>query len=365
VGDVALWPRKGPSHTYGQIVRPQARGGLFYFVKFAGNEPGAANGESYEAWAWDDHWIYQLEDASAYDADTSTDVRMWPRFMQIGEAHAFHTGEHEKVWHDRLTCRETKREPWQRKMWLHEVNDWDWGPDLGKRETVLLVYDATAGIHLPGRYIEINRYAKGAGSCRWEPHKSWICYANSSTANFTDASRADRKDFYLIGGPNPQPKLLACVPQEVPNYPPWEQQPKPQPYPPVTGVSMQNEQGWLIGPGDKALAMNAQGKVTFERYQLTDADLLEASALAGDSKGRASVRSVSQGLYLGADATQYSPVGVCGQYYGVPTVGGNYEKWTFGQWASGIVEAAVDYIDQGADHGRHWKAAGLTWVKKS
>lgn len=249
VGEAQFWPRRGPSHTLGQIVRPQARGGLYYYVKFAGNEPGAANGESYEAWAWDDNWIYQLEDATAWDADTSTDFRMWPRFMQIGEQHAFQTGPHEKIWHDRTTCRETKREPWQRKMWLHEVRDWNWGPDLGVRLTGTLVYDATAGFHTPGRYIEIGLYALKAGECRWEPHKSWICYENSKTAVFSDASRADRKDFYLIGGPNPQPKLLNCVPQVVPNEPPWKPTSDP-PKPPIPVEDLMLAYGPIV-PGFK------------------------------------------------------------------------------------------------------------------
>lgn len=124
---------------------------------------------------------------------------------------------------------------------------------------------------------------------------------------------------------------------------------------------MQTEHGWLIGPGDKALAVDAAGKVTFERTDLTDADLLEAQPQAD---GRCVVRSVARGQILGADATKYSPVGVCGQYYGTTHDPGNYELWSFGQWPSGIVIAAVEYIDQGADHGRHWQAAGLTWVKQ-
>jgi hypothetical protein len=240
ISDPSLQPRRGPSHTLGQIVRPQPRGALVYWVKFAGNEPGVANGESYEGWAYDANWIYQLEDASGWDADTSTDLRMWPTSMQVGEAFAFNTGPHEKVWHDRVTCRETKRDPWQRKMWLAEVADWYWGADLGVRETATLVYDATGGFHIPGRYIEIGFYARGAGSCRWEPHKSEIVYANGQTAVFSDASRADRKDFYLVGGPNPQPKLLACIPHVVPNYPPWPPTP-PTPDPPKPTIPMEDD----------------------------------------------------------------------------------------------------------------------------
>lgn len=124
---------------------------------------------------------------------------------------------------------------------------------------------------------------------------------------------------------------------------------------------MNTERGWLIGPGDKALAMNPNGTVTFERTTLTDADLLEAEPQAD---GRCIVRSVAVGLKVGADATKYSPVGVCGQYYGTSHPAGNYELWTFGAWPSGRVEAIIEYDQQGADHGRKWGAAGLTWVKQ-
>jgi len=123
---------------------------------------------------------------------------------------------------------------------------------------------------------------------------------------------------------------------------------------------MQTERGWLIGPGDKALACDPHGRVTFDRTDLTDTDLLEATP---QSDGRC-VITAAHGLILGADATKYSPVGVCGQYYGTTNAPGNYELWSFGQWPSGTVQAVVEYIGQGADHGRHWQAAGLTWVKQ-
>jgi hypothetical protein len=77
------------------------------------------------------------------------------------------------------------------------------------------------------------------------------------------------------------------------------------------------------------------------------------------------VKSLSTGRYAGCDATQFTPSGnVCQSYYGVTAPGGNYEYWTFGQWPSGIVEAVVSYIHQGADNGRNWQAGGRTWVKQ-
>jgi hypothetical protein len=125
---------------------------------------------------------------------------------------------------------------------------------------------------------------------------------------------------------------------------------------------MQTERGWLVGPGDKALACDVAGIVTFSSTDLMDADVLEATPQAD---GRCVIRPIHHAaLALGADATKYSPVGVCGQYYGTANAPGNYELWSFGQWPSGIVQACIEYTSQGADHGRAWQAAGLTWVKQ-
>lgn len=136
---------------------------------------------------------------------------------------------------------------------------------------------------------------------------------------------------------------------------------------------MQTEQGWLIGPGDKALAMDAQGRVSFDRTDLTDADLLEAAPIDGDY--RATVRSVAHpDRYVTGDATQFAPGGnPCLAFYGAPSGDvfgpddkpGWYQRWAFGRWDSGIVTAGVDYVEQGANHGRHFKSPQLTWVKKS
>ena len=135
---------------------------------------------------------------------------------------------------------------------------------------------------------------------------------------------------------------------------------------------MQIEQGWLIGPGDKALAMDAFGRVSFDRTDLTDADLLEAAPIDGDY--RATVRSVAHpDRYVTGDATQFAPGGnpclafygaLAGDVFGPDGKPGWYQRWAFGRWDSGIVSAGVDYIEQGANHGRHFKSPQLTWVKK-
>lgn len=127
---------------------------------------------------------------------------------------------------------------------------------------------------------------------------------------------------------------------------------------------MQTERGWLIGPGDKVLSCDNAGHVTFQRSELTDADLLELAPIAGDHRG--TFRPVAHPEFLiGADATRFAPSGnACLQYYGTTGPRGWYESWDVGVWASGIVTAMVPYIEQGADHGRHWGAASLTWVRK-
>jgi hypothetical protein len=128
---------------------------------------------------------------------------------------------------------------------------------------------------------------------------------------------------------------------------------------------MESERGWLIGPGDKALSVDKDGVATFQRTDLSDADLLEATPQDGDARGRCVVRSVAFPQFaIGADATAFSPVGVCGQYYGMTGTPGHYELWSFGIWQSGVVQAVIEYVEQGANYGRHWQAAGLTWVKQ-
>jgi|SRR5262252_2779669 len=129
---------------------------------------------------------------------------------------------------------------------------------------------------------------------------------------------------------------------------------------------MQTERGWLIGPGDKALAVSAAGAVSFDRNELTDADLLEASPISGDAYGRAVVRPVPYPQFIvGADATGFNPTGNPAlEYYAKAADPGFYEMWAFGVWADGVVTAEVIYKEQGANHGRPFHAAGLTWVKQ-
>lgn len=125
---------------------------------------------------------------------------------------------------------------------------------------------------------------------------------------------------------------------------------------------MQTEHGWLIGPGDKVLQVDEDGVVTFNVNNLDTLYLLTLDPIAGDDRA---TFTTADGQLLGCDATRFTPSGnVCQCYYAIRGPRGNYESWQVGQWDSGIVEAVVRYKEQGADNGRAWQVAGLTWVRK-
>jgi hypothetical protein len=236
--DSTLQPRTGPTHPQYQLDRVSPT--LTYFIKF--DDPHA-----YELWAHDANWIYHLEDASGRPAYSLSDPRWFPRQLPIGEAHAFVTGPHESVYRT-VSCSESRRDPIDRKMWLHAVYDgWQWGTDLGIRPTIVAVYDPTAGIHSASRSVELYYFAEGAGWCRWEAYRSDLVYA-SGTATFTDAARVARSDFYHVGGRNLEPIPTGCVPEQVPSYPPLSGSTPPQPEP---GAPMHIYVN--IGPGNVAV----------------------------------------------------------------------------------------------------------------
>lgn len=169
--------------------------------------------------------------------------------------------------------------------------------------------------------------------------------------------------------PVPPDPIPPDPPDPIPPDPPKPEPPDPVPpqppvgpYLPIREDIMTPEQGWLVGPGDKVVSVDAQGHVTFNNTELTDADLLELT----QPDDRDQFRSVQQNLILGADATKFTPGGdVCKQFYAIaPDKRGNYESWFVGRWPSGLVTAIVPYDRQGADNGRQWSSASLTWVKK-
>lgn len=221
IGSPATWPRGGPTHAMHQHLGP---GELFHFVKFD-------NPEAYETWAYDDNWIYHLEDASSHPYSFD-DPRWFPRRMKVGQEFAFDTGEHQTTFRERTTCQQLRKEPFRRKMWVQAIYPaFDWGPDLGIRETMVIAYDPTAGIHIPQRGVELGYYARGAGSVRWEWYRSDMVYKNGR-AEFTDAARGARSDFYLRGGKALAPKRTGCVGDTVPHLPPLSKpEPKPEPKP--------------------------------------------------------------------------------------------------------------------------------------
>lgn len=220
--DPTLQPRSGPTHPQSQIATSN---GLQHFVKFG-------NPQAYETWAADSNWTYHLEDASGAVYSFS-DQRWWPRNLAIGEKYAFVTGPHEILNRNRTGCAQTSTTPINRKMWLHALYEgWYWGPALGNRRTMMLVYDNTAGFHSADRMVEVYYFGQGAGWCRWEAYRSDIVYANGA-ATFTDAARTAQSDFYLVSGPLVQPQLTGCVPQVCPSYPPLVTPPTPIPIPPL------------------------------------------------------------------------------------------------------------------------------------
>jgi hypothetical protein len=218
--DPALQPRIGPTHAINQIAGPN---GMLYFVKF-GNVATLETGRAYEMWAYDDNWIYQLEDASGSPPCSFSDPRMYPRHMQIGEQHAFKTGPHEAIFRQRDShCEEIRRDPWDRKMWLEAVwDEFNWGPDLKIRATAMLVYDDTAQAEIQGRFVETGFYgAAGASGCRWRAYHAEGVYPNGPQhgAVFPDSAISSQSDFYLLGGPSPRADLTGCVAPVCPHLP--------------------------------------------------------------------------------------------------------------------------------------------------
>jgi hypothetical protein len=238
----ALQPRRGPTHPQHQ-TQPDATG-LFFIIKFGDIIP---TGRAYEMYRLDTGGYRHLEDASGSTPMHFTDTRWWPRHMAIGEPFvgqlpwplvytaaptgAYISGQHQEVWDVRDPCRESHRDPVNRKMWLDAAwADFYWGPDLGHLETIRLAYDDTGGFYEPGRFVEVGYYARGAGWCRWEAHHAEIVYANPhGPAIFSDRSLSSRSDFYLVGGPVMTPELTGCVMAIPPDAPPWPSDPTPEP----------------------------------------------------------------------------------------------------------------------------------------
>ncbi len=142
-------------------------------------------------------------------------------------------GPHELIFYDRATKQEHHREYLnRRRMWVHAVYDeFDWGPDLGIRATLVWVYDSACG-PVPGRSVELGYYPVGGGPTRWDSYPSEIVYAHGDIAEFPPGAHQFRSDFYYVGGPSVQPKPVGlAIEGFIPHLPPWEPEPEPEPPP--------------------------------------------------------------------------------------------------------------------------------------
>ena len=269
-GNPAWQPRVGltgrPDDTQQSVVLP---GHLIVYNKFG--TPGAN-----ELYGFDDNWarLHLADESGPGVGMYFTDPRWWPRRLAIGEAHAFITGPHEAVYYDRATCRELRREPFNRKMWLVALHDaFQWGRDLGVQPTIILAYDGTAGIHGPDRVIELWYVPLHADWSRWEAYQSQLVYAHGlhGGATFSDATIARRpdgtpvrSDFYLVGGPpRAIPALSGCVPAVCPHLPAWSPTPAPRPTPtptpkpPMSQNTNPSYDEFINGPSSEAAQVRA------------------------------------------------------------------------------------------------------------
>lgn len=338
LGDASTWPRRGPTHPMHQI----SRGRIFHFAKFA--DPNA-----YETWAYDDNWIYHLEDASNLETYAFGDPRWFPRYMQIGEHRAFDSGPHETIFRRRGTCAAIRREPFRRRMWLQAIYDsFDWGPDLGVRETAVVAYDPTGGAYAHDRGIELGYYAAGAGSVRWEWYRSDMVYpSRGASAQFPALARGARSDFYLVGGPETTPSLTGCFSLTIPQAPPWEQKKE---------EIMQTEIVGLLGPGGKFARVDPGDprRVFFDRDSIGAHEEFEVSK----PDDFFTLRAVAADVILnGAPGGDNIPR----EYETRPVdARGPHEKWTLAVQPDGRITA---YVAHDFD-GRRFTSAVLTVVRR-
>jgi hypothetical protein len=345
LGEPGTWPRKGPTHPMNQVL---GAGGRFHYVKFGDVLP---SGEAYETWGADADWIRHFEDASG-EVYAFADTRWYPRRMPIGQAAAFDTGEHENTYRERATCQVIRRVPFRRRMWVEAIYDrFYWGPDLGERETLVAVYDPTAGIHTADRILEVNYFAKGAGWVRWEAYRSDLVYPKNArgAAVFAGVPFAARSDFYLLGGPNTQPKLSGCVPPVI--VPPPPDHPNPPPPPDPQEDTMKTVA--IKGPGGKYGRADASGTGPWGhigwRGIKWDGDEPTADyqfELTQPDDRFKFVHIATRGL-LGVDATKFSG-SVGEQFYLKPDENdrGAYESPVVYEGnLTGFLEGVVEYAD--------------------
>jgi len=167
LGDESLWPRSG-SHGQHQIVDLARR--EVCWTKYS-------NPRRFECWRWDEQYVSHVVD-HALDGDSNesyrfTDGRWLPRYLPAGATAAspwtIDVSRNEIVWFD-ASCR---IDPARSHLFPYRMRAWieprvDAGPDLGRRDALLLEYQPyDPAAPQPG---ESERYyfGLGAGWYRWE-----------------------------------------------------------------------------------------------------------------------------------------------------------------------------------------------------
>jgi hypothetical protein len=166
LGDAALWPRGG-SHGQNQVVDLARR--EVCWVKYG-------NPRRFECWRWDDQYIYHAVD-HGLDGDSNesyvlTNGRWLARFLPANATSlmpwSMDVSQNDLVWFDAGCHVDPARShafPYRQRAWFEPRRDA--GPDLGRRDTLVLEYQP----YDPGGAIGAAEHyylALGAGWYEWE-----------------------------------------------------------------------------------------------------------------------------------------------------------------------------------------------------
>ena len=167
IGADALWPRRG-NHGQHQIADLAQR--EVCWIKYA-------NPRRFECWRWDDASVYHAVD-HALDGDSNesyrfTDGRWLPRYL---DAHAtpevpwtLDVSANQIVWFD-ASCQIVPARsylfPYRMRAWIEPRLDA--GPDLGRRDTLVLEYEPYDPAAPAPDQRERFYFGLGAGWYRWE-----------------------------------------------------------------------------------------------------------------------------------------------------------------------------------------------------
>lgn len=193
LGDQNTFPRFGPNsnghppffHT-NQFFYPEKK--LLFFVKF--DDP-----RTFEAYSWDDEWIYLHEDHSLpFSSYTHENARWAKRFMKIGE-----TIEN----YDNYLIEYNDQCQVVRYFWFPFKNtldrylpNVDLGKDLGRRDVIVLM--STPEPWAVHQDFELHYLAKDAGPVMWQEWQYWKLKYETSFTQF--------------GGLDIKPARMPCTP---------------------------------------------------------------------------------------------------------------------------------------------------------